>query len=193
MTSVYFVRHAQPDFSWNDTKTRPLTDEGKADTEYVVKYLMDAYISAVYSSPFRRTIDTVKGLADMLGLDIVTIDALHERTIGKRTESDFLDYARHQWDDHTYKAQGGESLSEVRERNINVLEPLISRHENENIVIATHGTSLSTILNYYDSSYGYDDFMGIINLMPYIVRVDFESGKYLGRTDIFSCKKVYNG
>ena len=193
MTSVYFVRHAQPDFSWNDTKTRPLTDEGKADTEYVVKYLMDADISAVYSSPFRRTIDTVKGLADMLRLDIVTIDALHERTIGKRTESDFLDYGDHQWYDHTYKALGVESLSELRERKRNVLEPLISRHENENIVIATHGTSLSTILNYYDSSYGYDDFMGIINLMPYIVRVDFESGKYLGRTDIFSCKKVYNG
>lgn len=29
MTKVYFVRHAQPDHSWTEDKTRPLTTEGK--------------------------------------------------------------------------------------------------------------------------------------------------------------------
>ena len=28
MTSVYFVRHAQPDISWEDDRTRPLTPTG---------------------------------------------------------------------------------------------------------------------------------------------------------------------
>jgi len=31
-------------------------------------------------------------------------------------------------------------------------------YEGKNIVIGTHGTALSTIINYYDSTYGYDDF-----------------------------------
>lgn len=35
MATVYFVRHAQPEFSWADDKTRPLTNEGIADSEKV--------------------------------------------------------------------------------------------------------------------------------------------------------------
>lgn len=30
MTKVYFVRHAQPDFGWEDDRTRPLTAEGES-------------------------------------------------------------------------------------------------------------------------------------------------------------------
>ena len=34
MTIVYFVRHAQPDHSWNeDDSTRPLTIEGQQDSK----------------------------------------------------------------------------------------------------------------------------------------------------------------
>lgn len=33
MTKVYFVRHAQPDFGWEDDRTRPLTTEGKEDSK----------------------------------------------------------------------------------------------------------------------------------------------------------------
>lgn len=37
MTSVYFVRHAQPDFNWSDDMTRPLTAEGEKDSEKVTE------------------------------------------------------------------------------------------------------------------------------------------------------------
>ena len=30
MTRVYFVRHAQPEHEWEEDRTRPLTEEGKA-------------------------------------------------------------------------------------------------------------------------------------------------------------------
>ena len=29
MTSMYFVRHAQPEHDWKEDRTRPLTEEGK--------------------------------------------------------------------------------------------------------------------------------------------------------------------
>lgn len=41
MTRVYFVRHAQPDFSWREDRTRPLTDEGKRDSKMVLDFLRD--------------------------------------------------------------------------------------------------------------------------------------------------------
>ena len=193
MGSVYFVRHAQPDFSWSDTSTRPLTAEGLEDSKRVTEILADKDIRAVYSSPYKRTMQTVSGLADALGLDIITDERLRERIIGKRAESDFLDYARHQWEDFGYKAPGGESLAEVQERNIAALSPVIRSHESENIAVATHGTALSAIINYYDSNFGFDDFLGIINTMPYILRIEFEDGKFITMHDILRVEKVYNG
>ena len=29
MTRIYFVRHAQPEHSWEDDRTRPLSEEGR--------------------------------------------------------------------------------------------------------------------------------------------------------------------
>ena len=33
MTRVYFVRHAQPEHDWKEDRTRPLTEEGKKDSD----------------------------------------------------------------------------------------------------------------------------------------------------------------
>ena len=35
MTKIFFVRHAEPDKSVKDDRTRPLTEQGLADTQYV--------------------------------------------------------------------------------------------------------------------------------------------------------------
>ena len=45
----------------------------------------------------------------------------------------------------------------------------------KDIVIGTHGTALSTILNFYDNNFGCEDFLRIIDWMPYIIELDFES------------------
>lgn len=39
MTSIYFVRHAQPNHDWGNDRTRPLTKEGMTDSKEVVKAL----------------------------------------------------------------------------------------------------------------------------------------------------------
>lgn len=42
MTQIYFVRHAQPIYSWEDDRTRPLTEEGLADSKKEYKFLSRA-------------------------------------------------------------------------------------------------------------------------------------------------------
>ncbi|MBQ8598718.1 MAG: histidine phosphatase family protein, partial [Oscillospiraceae bacterium] len=44
----------------------------------------------------------------------------------------------------------------------------------KNVVIATHGTALSTIINYYDDSFGYEDFYRIQDVMPWLVEMQFD-------------------
>ena len=63
MTSIYFVRHAKPDFSHKDDRTRPLTEEGINDVKQVVEVLSDIHLDYAISSPYKRSIDTIKECA----------------------------------------------------------------------------------------------------------------------------------
>ena len=68
----------------------------------------------------------------------------------------------------------------VQKRNIEALNKILLDNPNQAIVIGTHGTALSTILNFYDDSFGCDDFLRIIDWMPYIIELDFEGNHLVG-------------
>ena len=63
MTQVYFVRHAQPKYDWEDDRTRPLTAEGKQDAVIVLDFLKDKEIYVFYCSPYKRSRDTIADAA----------------------------------------------------------------------------------------------------------------------------------
>lgn len=177
MTNVYFVRHAQPNYENHDDLTRELTEKGLADRKLVTEFLMDREIHAVFSSPFKRSVDTVKDFADRKGLSIALIDDFRERRIDSGWIEDFNTFARRQWSDFSYKLSDGECLGEVQERNIRALRAIVETYEGQNVVIGSHGTALSTIINYFDPTFGYEEFEKIRGLMPWIVRFSFEDGR----------------
>lgn len=55
---------------------------------------------------------------------------------------------RKRWADHNYHEEGGESIAMVQKRNIEALNEILSDNTDKDIVIGTHGTALSTILNF---------------------------------------------
>lgn len=177
MTRVYFVRHALPDFSVQDDLTRPLTEKGIADAKKVTGFLLEKQITKVFSSPYKRAVDTIKDFADKLNLYINIIDDFRERKIDDVWIEDFDSFAREQWNDFEYKLPRGESLNEVQKRNIAALHEILEENAGRNIVIGTHGAALSTIINYYDKKFGYSDFERIKHLMPFIVCIEFEGIK----------------
>lgn len=179
MTTIYFIRHAQPDFAVQDDASRPLSVKGRADTALVTEYLKDKDIQEVLSSPYIRAIDTVKDFAVRSGLSVKMIYDFRERKVDSLWIEDFTAFTKKQWADFEYKLTAGESLREVQERNIKALEGVLLEYEGKNIVIGTHGTALSTILNYYDNTYGYEDFNSMRALMPWIVRMRFDGTRGL--------------
>ena len=181
MTKVYFVRHAEPDLSCHD-EMRPLSEKGMKDRERVTEFLSDKDISAVLSSPYRRAADTVADFAEKYSHDIITVNDLRERAVGEWTE-DFSGFAERQWNDLDYKLTGGESLREVQQRNITALTDVLREYKDRNIAIGTHGTALSTVINYYDSTFGYEEFERIKNVIPWIACLCFEGERYLGREE----------
>ncbi|MCK9524810.1 MAG: histidine phosphatase family protein [Limnochordia bacterium] len=180
---LYFVRHAKSDQSVREDPIRPLTPEGQRDALKVTAVLKDKGITKVYSSPYARARDTVCNLAATLGLDIVQVDDLRERVVGGWVD-DFPSYAGKQWEDFSYKNPGGESLAEVQERSIKAVQAIIEENLGSSVAIGTHGTALSTILNYFDSDFGYADFYRIVDRMPYILCLT------LDRANLISVREV---
>lgn len=174
MTIVYFVRHAEPNYSNQNDLKRELTEKGMIDRKLVTDYLIDKNVDVILSSPFKRSYDTVKHFADISGQEIRIIEDFRERKIDDSWIDDFSDFAKKQWGDFLYKLPNGESLSEVQKRNITALEEVLTIYQGKTIVIGSHGTSLCTIINYYDENFNYNDFMKIRNYMPWIVKFVFK-------------------
>ena len=181
MTKIYFVRHAQPEHTWEDDRTRPLTGEGKKDSAIVFEFLKDKHIDAFYSSPYKRSMDTIADSADFFGKDIITDEDLREREKGENGNNHGMFQKR--WDDHNYHEEGGESIAMVQKRNMRALTEILRDNIDKEVVVGTHGTALSTILNFYDKSFGCDDFLRIIDWMPYVIELDFEGDKLVGKVE----------
>lgn len=179
MTKVYFVRHAQPLTSEHDDRIRPLTEIGLRDSKAVSWLLLDREISYIASSPYKRSVDTVAHFAELSGLDINIFEDLRERGAGGWHGGRFFEFIEKQWADFDYHIEDGECLREVQERNIRVLKRFLAEHNGENIVVATHGTALSTMLNYYFPQFDFECFKKIVNFMPFVIRLDFEDEKCL--------------
>lgn len=191
ITKVYFVRHAQPDFSHKNDRTRPLTPEGEKDAESVTDFLKDKEIDVFYSSPYKRSIDTIKNAASYYGKEILLDERFREREKGVNSNNYGMFQKR--WADLDYHEENGESIRTVQKRNIEALTEILKNNRGKNIVIATHGTALSSILNFYDSDFGCGGFLRIIDWMPYVLELDFCSEKLLSVKEHFHIEKEFKG
>jgi len=177
MTTVYFVRHAEPERSADSIytdRTYPLTVKGMNDRKRVNAFLQDKRIDVVLSSPFRRAVDTVAEFAAQIGCGVELIEDFRERAITDKWLGldEFKIFAKKQWDDHTYKLPGGENILEVQARKLAALKDVLQRYRGKNIVIGAHGMALSTLLMHYDSGFGYDEHVEMP--MPYVVKMVFD-------------------
>lgn len=93
MRKVYFVRHAEPDFSNHNDLLRELTPKGWADRQKVTEFLCDKNIHLVVSSPYKRSVDTIGDFAEKYDHDIEMFEDFRERKIGNEWIDDFDAYA----------------------------------------------------------------------------------------------------
>ena len=184
MTTVYFVRHAEPNYDNHDEELRELSNKGLKDRKLVTDYLTDKSIDVVLSSPYKRSVDTVIEFASRYNFTIEKIDDFRERKVDNVWIEDFTGFCKRQWADFNYKYTDGETLAEVQSRNISALKRVLEQYENKNIVVGSHGTALSTIINYYDPAYGYEDFEKIRCLMPWIMKFTFEGKKLISMESV---------
>jgi len=177
LTTIYFIRHCESDYSVRESRIRPLTEKGLADRRLVTEYLRDKNIYAVLSSPYKRAVDTVSDFAEKYHFTIETDEDFREldRKGEPATEEEFPRVMKRLWTtDFNVKQPEGECLAEVQERNMRALNEVLLKYKDQNIAIGTHGLALSAIINHYDGSFGYDDFMAMADIMPWVVKMIFD-------------------
>lgn len=170
MTTIYLVRHCEPDFSDPVNPARMLTEKGREDAEALAGFFSGKRIDAIYSSPYTRAVETVTPLSRITRLPIITDTIFRERE-GGRGEDSFEEFNRHQWKDLTYKRPGGESIAETQERMITGINDVICENPGDDAVISSHGAAICSVMHYFRPTFGYHEFMRVIDFMPWVIRI----------------------
>lgn len=147
-TVVLLVRHAQTGAVGEWLAGRgsdiPLTQAGRAQAERLCARLASTDISAVYSSPLQRAIETAGPLAGDRGLRIEPLLELQEIDFGEWTGARFealdLDarWVRFNRVRSFAPVPGGERALDAQARIVRALEDGRARHRNQTIVFVTH-------------------------------------------------------
>jgi 2,3-bisphosphoglycerate-dependent phosphoglycerate mutase len=74
-TVLILVRHAEKKVVPPENKDPDLSPAGQARAEELVRMFSDANIAAIYATQYKRTQQTVKPLADKLGLTVTQVEA----------------------------------------------------------------------------------------------------------------------
>lgn len=168
--TYYFIRHAHSIYT-PDEINRPLSDQGR-ESLVQLDFLADKPITAIYSSPYQRSIQTVEPLAQSLKLAIQSDERLIERKLSSQAiaDRDFEQCLMQLWSQPTFSLVGGESNQQAQQRSLALLHELENKHQNEEIIISSHGNLICILLSAFDPSIDYNFWCGLS--MPDVLVLD---------------------
>lgn len=143
------MRHAVsviPTLGGPDDDHRPLTAEGVAQAAQLVDQLASLEPTAVYSSPYLRSVQTVEPTARALGMSVRVEPDLREWESGLDPTPDYERHFAESWGEPLLARPGGESLQQVTDRALAALRAIADRHPSGPVVVGSHGTFISRAL-----------------------------------------------
>ncbi len=154
MSSFILIRHAES--PWSEDDARPLSPSGLRAAEALPVRLDSFPIDAIYSSPYRRAVQTAEPLARHRRMHIAEVPDLRERALGSVEDGSFADAMAESWKNFDFAYPGGESSLAAQERILRLVRNLARRHASQTVVLATHGNMLALLLNAFDPSVGFE-------------------------------------
>ena len=156
---IIFLRHAQAE---NNTKRIlagrtegvPLTKTGIQQAEQISEYLKPLDISAIYSSPIERAKHTAEIVTKNSAIDVELDDRLTEIHMGKFTRMNYDDmfakygniFLKFYENDPVIAEHEVETFPSVQKRILDMVDHVIKKHKNENVVLVTHMDPIKSIL-----------------------------------------------
>jgi broad specificity phosphatase PhoE len=158
ITRLLLVRHgataATEEDRFSGSTGAELSEEGRWQAARLGERLSRLEITAVYSSPLSRALDTARIVAGHCRLDPVTRDGLREIGHGhwegmKRedVEREFAaEYAAWAADPFTFAPAGGESGVSVLARALPVIRDIVTAHPGGHVLVVSHKATLRLVL-----------------------------------------------
>ena len=156
------MRHGQADNNVNRVLVgrhleSHLTEQGKMQVKDTARLLKSMSISKIYSSPVTRTIETTQIVGEELGLDYEIDDRLYEIDLGKLAGTNYdevlnkygnLFLSFYMGDDSVLSNHGVESFTAVKSRIRDLLDQIMTRHNNHNVLLVTHLDPIKAAISY---------------------------------------------
>jgi 2,3-bisphosphoglycerate-dependent phosphoglycerate mutase len=168
--NLYFVRHAQShpsrrllDAQW------PLSERGLAQAAQLADLLAPLGIDQLFSSPYRRCMQTIGPFAETANLDIEERHDLHEREISKTLIEDFPLIWLQSWEDFDFALPGCESNRQAQGRFLEAVRSVIHESLGETIGICAHGAVIGLMLHEIEAGGGREYAEALTN--PDVIRV----------------------
>ena len=79
----------------------------------------------------------------------------------------------------------------MKNRAVPVIRELIEKHDGESIAVGIHGMALGIILSEFIDDFTYADFAEFVDMLPYVLCVDFEDGRYIGSCVELAIRRGY--
>lgn len=165
--NIYIIRHCKAEGQAPDA---PLTEEGFIQAKELAESLSDLKVDRIISSPFVRAIQTIKPFTENKDIDIEVDSRLAERILSTTFLTDWMEKLEETFDDMDLKFEGGESSNEAVKRIVEVVDEIVVSGS-ENTVMVAHGGIISLLLNFYDKSFGFEQWMGLRNPDVYHLKV----------------------
>ena len=159
MTVFFFVRHAvTPETGkrlsgW--TRGVHLSEEGVAQAEGAASILDKAGITALYSSPVDRALETARIIGSRIGVDTVVRKGLGEVRFGTWTNRSFGTLRRTKlWAEvqrrpSAIRFPNGESLREVQVRAVEEVEGICASHPRGKVCCVSHADVIKLLAAHY--------------------------------------------
>ena len=148
-TILGLLRHGQTD--WNiDLRLQgstdiPLNDTGRTQARLAASSLNREDWDVIIASPLSRAKDTADIVALELGMNVVIVPELIERSFGV---AEGLDHAswRKLYESHEV-IEGLESLEDLRTRTVQLLDLIAKEYSGKRVLAVSHGAFIRKVLN----------------------------------------------
>jgi broad specificity phosphatase PhoE len=132
-----------------------LDETGRKQADQLASRLAAAPLTAIYSSPLERAVETATPLARRLGLEVRLREAFGEVRFGDWQGRDFAEIERDpRWNPfNSYRsftrAPGGEMMLETQARMVRGLLDLAENHTNETVAVFSHADAIKSALMHF--------------------------------------------
>ena len=160
MGQIIFLRHGQAKNNTERilagrTEGVPLTETGIKQSEHTAELLEHMNLSTIYSSPIQRAKHTAEIVGKHNSLDVTIDDRLIELDMGKFTGMPYDEifnshgnvFMKFYNGDLEIAHNGVETFSDVKKRILGIVDYIIEKHPDENILLVTHMDPIKAMLS----------------------------------------------